>query len=143
MHSKIFILGALASAVTASPIVVARDDPLCYQKTGIQQPTAGTSIPLSQNSNGVNVTVIYCSGQYFKTRSLDLSVGLSQPGSPSGELLAKGVQPDNKDAQGGFYSYRFDVTILPNSGSGERTLNVFETATGKYNGSKHSWVGLI
>jgi hypothetical protein len=82
------------------------------------------------------VEVIYCSGQYFKTSSIDASVWLTFPDSPdSGELLVKDEKPDNKDASAGFYSYRFNVSIAPEDGdyaTGVRTLSVYETTTGKF-----------
>ena len=112
--------------------------PLCTPEAqGIIQPTNGATITQVNDGNydSTIVEIIYCSGQYFKTSSIDASVFLTFPDSPnSGELLAKDVEPDNKDASAGFYSYRFNVTIAPSNGdypTGLRSLSVYETTTGE------------
>ena len=88
---------------------------------------------------GTNVSILYCSGQYFKTSSIDLSVWLSSAdnGVTGGELLAKDVKPDNRDAAPGFYSYGLNVTILPVDGmymTGPYVISVYETMTGEWIG---------
>lgn len=114
--------------------------PLCTPEAqGIVQPANGATVTQTQDSNydGTIVEIVYCSGQYFKTSTIDASVLLTLPGSPdSGQLLAKDVAPDNLDALAGFYSYRFNVTIAPISGTyptGPYTLSIYETTTGYYN----------
>ncbi|GAB7342347.1 hypothetical protein MBLNU457_g0569t1 [Dothideomycetes sp. NU457] len=140
----------LATAIPTNPIstLSARQEsntttPFCYQKSpGIYSPASGAII--TQNTSTydcTNITILYCSGQYFKTSSIDTSVGLSQiyaggPGIASGQLLAKDVKPDNADAQAGYASYRYNVTLCPGGGDyleGEYALSVYETETGYYN----------
>ena len=115
-----------------------RKPPLYARSQGIIQPVDGATITQVNDGNydSTTVEIVYCSGQYFKTRSIDASVFLTFPDSPnSGELLAKDIEPDNKDASAGFYSYRFNVTIAPSDGSyptGVRSLSVYETTTGEF-----------
>jgi len=145
------ILSTVAFAVLATAMPTIQDlkirqvsnetEPFCYQKTpGIYSPAEGAVITQDTSSYGcTNVTILYCSGQYFKTSSIDTSVGLSQiyaggPGITSGQLLAKNVKPDNADAQAGYSSYRYNVTICPGGGDylkGAYELSVLETETGK------------
>lgn len=140
---------ALATAMPTTPIphLSTRQEtntttPFCYQKSpGIYSPAPDAVITQSTSNYAcTNVTILYCSGQYFKTSSLDTSVGLSQlyaggPGIASGQLLAKNVKPDDADAQAGFASYRYNVTICPGGGdylTGDYALSVYETETGEY-----------
>ena len=125
------VYGAPAATTTAK-------SPLCTPEAqGIVKPKNGAKITQVNDGNydSTYVEVIYCSGQYFKTSSVDASVWLTSPGSPnSGGLLLKDVKPDNKDSSAGFYSYRFNVTIAPEDGdyaTGVRTLSVYETTTGE------------
>lgn len=120
--------------------------PFCSQKSpGIYSPASGAIITQSTTAYScTNITVLYCSGQYFKTSSIDTSVALSQiyaggPGITSGQLLAKDVRPDNADASAGVYSYRYNVTICPGGGDylkGEYALSVYETETGECDASE-------
>jgi len=146
------ILSTVAFAVLATAMPTIQDlkirqvsnetEPFCYQKTpGIYSPTEGAILTQDTSDyNCNNFTILYCSGQYFKTSSLDTSVGLSPSYNGvvdinSGELLAKGVKPDDRDAQAGFSSYRYNVTICPVQGeymTGPYALSVFETETGKW-----------
>ena len=129
----------LFSTTFAAPTISRRDDYLCgYGTEGIKLPTANTTIyqTADDDLSCTSVEIVYCSGQYFKTSSLDATVWLSPPGQQSGEILAKNVAPDDSDAPAGYYSYRFNVSICPTSGSymtGQKTLAVYETATGYYN----------
>jgi hypothetical protein len=128
-----------ASFVQAAPAATSTAAaPLCTpEHQGIIQPASGATITQVKNDNGDGTTVqiVYCSGQYFKTSSIDASVFLTAPDSPdSGELLAKDVKPDNQDASAGFYSYRFNVTISPADGdyqTGPYVLSIYETETGE------------
>jgi len=129
-------LAVCASLAQAAP--TARDTPLCPpEHQGIIQPANGATITQVRDSNldGTTVEVVYCSGAYFKISSLDASALFSFPDTLNvGSILAKNVKPDNKDAAAGFYSYRFNVTFTPNSGSyftGLHTLSIYETTTGK------------
>jgi hypothetical protein len=130
-------LAVCASLVQAAPAAPAAT-PLCQpEHQGIIQPASGATITQikDSNSDGTTVEIVYCSGQYFKTSTIDASVLFTSPDSINGGvLLAKDVKPDNKDAAAGFYSYRFNVTISPEDGdyfTGPRTLNIYETTTGK------------
>lgn len=133
-------LALCASIVQAAPsATTTAASPLCTPEAqGIIQPVDGATITQVDDGNydSTTVEIVYCSGQYFKTRSIDASVFLTFPDSPnSGELLAKDIEPDNKDASAGFYSYRFNVTIAPSDGSyptGVRSLSVYETTTGEF-----------
>ncbi|KAG9231603.1 hypothetical protein BJ875DRAFT_469040 [Amylocarpus encephaloides] len=114
--------------------------PICSPQSSLRvvSPTQGSTITQLKTTSldPTNIEIIYCSGQYFKTRTVDISVWLTRPEHINGGvLLAKGVHPDNKDAQAGFSSYRFNVTIAPWGGSygtGERVLRFYETTTGFY-----------
>lgn len=80
-------------------------------------------------------TVIYCSGEYFKTSTIDASAWLTSPGASGGMLLVKDIAPNNEDAPAGYYSYRFNVTIPVIDGnypSGAWTLSVYETTNGEF-----------
>lgn len=130
-------LAACASLIQAAP--TARDAPLCPpEHMGIMQPANGATITQTRDGNldGTTVEVVYCSGAYYKTSSLDASALFSFPDTLNvGSILAKNIKPDNKDASAGFYSYRFNVTFIPNSGSyftGLHTLSIYETTTGEY-----------
>ncbi|MCJ1331200.1 hypothetical protein MMC10_007888 [Thelotrema lepadinum] len=128
---------ASAIPIIGEPIVKRQDDKLCGYETGqaIVEPAANSTI--QQNEDSTTFEVIYCSGQYFKTYSIDASVFLHFPDSPnSGQLLVNNQQPDNLDTDAGFYSYRFNITIYPEDGdylSGQQTLSVYEAASGYYN----------
>lgn len=105
---------------------------------GIKSPTRNATIVQPSDDgvfHGNNITFIYCSGEYYKTRSIDISVTLSLPDSPNrGQLLIKSVQPDNTDAEPGWYSYRGNATVIFSNSAvsmGKRTFSVFETVTGK------------
>ena len=110
--------------------------PFCSGKAaGLYSPTEGAVLTQYITDYACNnFTVLYCSGQYFKTSSIDTSVWLSSAGNDNGMLLAKDVAPDNQDAQAGFYSYRYNVTICPISGeymTGPYVFSVYETQTGE------------
>ena len=89
--------------------------------------------------------MIYCSGQYFETHSIDGSVLLTGTDSlTSGELLIKDQKPDNLDADAGFYSYRFNASISPEDGdyiTGDKTLSVYETTSGNFGVFHRRWNG--
>ena len=112
----------LPATVLASPLHFAEairrqdDGYLCgYGTQGLKKPADNDTI--YQQEDSTTFEVVYCSGQYFKTSTIDASVWLSFPDSfQSGELLTKDQKPDNKDAPAGYYSYRFNVTIYPNDG---------------------------
>lgn len=133
-------LALCASIVQAAPSTTTKTaSPLCTPEAqGIVKPKNGAKITQIDDGNydSTYVTLVYCSGQYFKTSSIDASVWLTSPGSPnSGELLLKDIKPDNKDSSAGFYSYRFNITIAPEDGNyatGVRTLSVYETTTGEF-----------
>ena len=132
-------LALCASTAQASPTpATSAAGPLCTPEAqGIIQPMNGATITQVNDGNydSTTVQVIYCSGQYFETSSIDASIFLTFPDSPSsGELLAKAIKPDNKDASAGFYSYRINVTVSPSDGdypTGLRSLSVYETTTGE------------
>jgi len=136
-------LAASAPAIVHGPInpLVARQTsttttpPFCSGKTGLYSPTEGAVLAQNVTDYGCNnVTVLYCSGQYYKTRSIDTSVWLSSPGGTSGQLLAQDVTPDDADAAAGYSSYRYNVTICPLDGdykTGSYVFSVYETETGE------------
>lgn len=135
------LFGTLAASAPTTSGALRRDtttDPFCYQKSpGIYEPTEGAIISQSITDYTCNnISILYCSGQYDKTRSIDTSVWLSQSstGTGSGELLAKDVTPDDQDASAGFSSYRYNVSVCPSDGdymTGPYILSVYETETGK------------
>jgi len=150
MHFTTLLSLSLATITTAIPTLHApglivrqatnTTSPFCYQKPpGIYSPSSNAILTQDISSYTCNnFTLLYCSGQYFKTSSLSTSVGLSPSSNGininSGELLAKDVKADNADAQAGFYSYRYNVTICPVEGeymTGPYALSVFETETGE------------
>ncbi|KAI4147374.1 MAG: hypothetical protein LQ340_005588 [Diploschistes diacapsis] len=136
LASAALLTAAFASPILSEPILAPRATTLCGEGSqGIKKPARNTTI--QQQEDGTTFEVIYCSGQYFKTSSIDGSVWLHNPSSTkSGQLLVKDRTPDNKDAPAGFYSYRFNITIYPQDGdylSGKQVLSVYETATGYYN----------
>ena len=110
------LTAASATPIISEPIVKRQSDDICgYGTQGIKQPTANSTI--QQNEDSTTFEVVYCSGQYFKTSSLDISAFLHFPDSPnSGQLLVRNQQPDNQDAPAGYYSYRFNITIYPEDG---------------------------
>jgi hypothetical protein len=125
-------------------------DPFCFQKSaGIYSPTNGQTLSQKPNDSGCNnFEILYCSGQYFKSRSVDASAWLSSAAYRSGNdpitagvLLTKGVYPDNKDAESGYSSYRFNVSICAGDGgyrTGPYVLSVYETYSGQFDeGSCH------
>lgn len=135
--SKTSKLSTKSTSKTTSTSAAAT--PLCSQEAqGILVPQPGATIVQTNDGNyGPNYfTVVYCSGAYYKTSSIDGSVWLTFPDEPtSGQLLIKDEKPDNKDAHAAFYSYRFNVTLYPEDGdyvTGERTLSVYETTTGEF-----------
>ena len=121
---SILLAGAgLLTVAFASPVANVgqpkskrQSDTLCgYGTQGIKQPAANSTI--QQNEDSTTFEVVYCSGQYFKTSSIDGSVLLHYPGrADSGQLLVTSQAPDNQDAPSGYYSYRFNVTIYPEDG---------------------------
>ncbi|KAF2860899.1 hypothetical protein K470DRAFT_257447 [Piedraia hortae CBS 480.64] len=144
--SLLTFLACYATATLASPITPRQANattPFCSGKSsGLYKPAEGAI--LSQyisDSECNNFEILYCSGQYFKTSSLDLSVWLSPrfSSSPyqamrSGQLLAKNVKPDDKDSAAGYYSYRFNVSICPIEGeyrTGPYILSAYETYSGQ------------
>lgn len=130
VSSALVVLCATATTLS-KPVVSRQSDTVCgtAQHVGIVQPANGAVITTS------NIPIVYCSGQYFKTSSIDASALLSLPGQfDSGELLVKDIKPDNQDVPAGYYSYRFNATIPEEDGdwpSGQWTLSIYETATGK------------
>jgi len=133
LTSLVFVQAAPATTTTTTAA-----GPLCTPEAqGIVVPADGATITQINDGNYDSTTfeVVYCSGQYFKTSTIDASVLLTFPDSPdSDELLIKDQKPDNQDADAGFYSYRFNVTISPEDGdypTGEHTLSVYETTTGE------------
>lgn len=81
--------------------------------------------------------IIYCSGAYFKTSSIEASALLSFPDSIAlgGQVLVKDAKPDDLDAAAGFSSYRFNASIYPSDGdyyTGEMAISIFETTTGEF-----------
>ncbi|KAF1991423.1 hypothetical protein K402DRAFT_450359 [Aulographum hederae CBS 113979] len=116
---------------------------LCaYGDFGFKSPAPNTTITQLDDGtySGTSFEILFCSNQYFKTRSVGLTVGLSSVGrvDKGGMVLALDYRPsgDGKVAGAGFYGYLFNVTIYPISGSyisGKRTLSGFEVATGYYN----------
>jgi hypothetical protein len=133
---------AFSTSTTASTTTTTTaSTPLCSPEAqGIVKPTPGTIITQTNDGNygPTYFEVIYCSGQYFKTSSIDGSVLLAVPEAPdNGQLLIKDQAPDNLDAYAGFYSYRFNASISPSDGdylTGEQTLSIYETTTGECEG---------
>ena len=125
------------STVDAALVTQRQSSTVCGPgKVGIAEPANNAKIVQIKDGNfsPTNVTIVYCSGQYFKTRTIDASALLTSPGATSGELLVKDVKPDNQDAPAGYYSYRFNATIYPEDGNyltGKRTLTIYETTTGE------------
>jgi len=115
---------------------------LCTSSSpGLKLPLPSQLIPqsVSSSSRGTAIEILYCSSQYFKTRSLSLSVGLSRPDtwSDAGEIIALDYKPSDVQgvAQPGFYGYWFNVTVYPVGGVwpvGVRRLSVFEVASGEF-----------
>lgn len=127
--SSRFIGGiALLSVVTASSAntISLRQSP---STCGV-----GNAPAIVQPSNGVNITsptfqIVYCSGAYDKTRTIDASVWLTSPGSESGQLLVKDMTTNDGD------TYTFNATITPADGlydNGDFVLSVYETTTGMF-----------
>lgn len=112
--------------------------PACKTETsGFLSPVAGSTITQAKGAESTVVEILYCSGQYFKTRPTGASIWLTKgidSALGGGPLLAQNVVPDDHDAAAGFHSYRFNVTIYPEDGSfmqGPYTLSVYETSTGE------------
>ncbi|KAK0536493.1 hypothetical protein OC842_001983 [Tilletia horrida] len=93
------LLGAVAAAPSSSPAIEQQSSPLLAARTeitcepangsptGIILPTAGTKVRA-----GVPFEFAFCSGAYFKTRSLQLLVGFDN-GKGAVNLLAYNVSP--------------------------------------------------
>ncbi|KAF2723495.1 hypothetical protein K431DRAFT_301746 [Polychaeton citri CBS 116435] len=115
--------------------------PCTYGNFGLKKPEVGTVITQIDDGNydGTTFEVLYCSSQYFKTRSISATIGLGWPDSytSGGQILGTpGLSPTDDAADAGYYGYRVNVTVYPLSGNylqGEQTLSVFEVASGYYN----------
>lgn len=141
----------VATALTAPPVPAfssslsrRQDDSLCGTATrvGIIQPANDDSFTFSESADSGTIEVVYCSGQYFKTSSLDASVWLSSR-NPStngnerdyGQLMIHNQEPDNQDSAAGYYSYRMNVTLYPGTTGfqdGDLRLSVYEQYRGKW-----------
>ncbi|KAK3081211.1 hypothetical protein LTS18_009044 [Coniosporium uncinatum] len=153
MLSISFILLAstalLSTLTSATPALTPRQSNtttptyLCnYGDFGLKRPVPNQVIvqSVSTSYQGTDIELLYCSSEYFKTRSLGVSVGLARPESWSsaGEIIALDYKPSDGQgvAQPGYYGYLFNVTVYPISGSypvGLRRLSVFEVASGYHN----------
>ena len=144
-----YLLSTVTAVVSAIPLsspqpiaaVATRQTsstPLCsYGTYGIICPSANKTITQIDDGSesATYFEVIYCSGQYFETSSLNVDVWLSSPGevSSSGIILIEDATPDNQDAEPGYYSYRLNVSITPEDGdyaTGARVLSVYERESG-------------
>jgi hypothetical protein len=141
---------ALLTTVCALPsfssgVVERQSDTACGTATnvGILEPKDGTNFSFD-SSGPANISILYCSGQYFKTSTIDASVwlaprtaySLSAPNSAYGQLMVKNAEPDNQDVPAGYYSYRLNATVYPGSQSfmdGDLVLSVYEQTTGMSN----------
>lgn len=141
------LLAAIVQATsTFSHRALRRDSTLCGQgqHPGILKPTANETLVVSwedQLNLEYVLEIVYCSDAYFKTSSLNVTAWLGFNGGSGGELLASGISPDYSVADGGFYGYRFNVTLTPiDDGSWDsnelRTLNILEWQTGEIDRSR-------
>ena len=141
------VLGTLAHADPALTLV-RRADPVCgdgnsLPAPGIRQPANGSTITWTAaeqaNFEGHAIEIVYCSGEYFKTRSVNATVLLGRTTTPAGGIGPTGeilgsATPTGGAAPGGFYGYVFNVTVWPSNGdfrTGQYDLSVFEWATGE------------
>jgi len=128
---------AITNAIPVEPATIEdRATPACAPgRQALLLPKAGSTID-QYNDGNYDCTmfeVLYCSGQYFKTRSINVDLLLSFPGQTSGQLLEIGQTPTSGTAPAGYYGYRFNATICPEDGdyiTGQRTLTIYETASG-------------
>jgi hypothetical protein len=130
-----------ASFSTSSPLASEDPVPTCQeQEYGIIYPKNGSTITLyDDNTLAPNyVSIVYCSGAYYKIHSVDGSVWLTKPGTysndvQSGDLLVHNQKPSTGVA---YSSYTFNATIFPVDGTqyqrGEYVLSVYETTTGMH-----------
>ena len=137
------VLAALAHA-SPTPTPVRRADSVCGTQPapGIRQPANGTKITWTAaeqaNSDGHAIEIVYCSGEYFKTSSVNVTVLLGAAGTgsgagTSGQILGSAT-PTGGAASSGYYGYVFNMTVEPASGNfftGPYQLSVFEWATGE------------
>ena len=142
----IFATGAALLATTASAAATVakshfiRDsDTICGTEPvpGIRQPANGTTITYTteeqENLDGATFEIIYCSGDYDKTASLNVTALL---GTTSSGLILGSARPNSDAAPAGFYGYIFNVTVYPEDGdyiTGPQQLSIFEVETGYYN----------
>lgn len=142
----LFATGAalLATIASATPTVgkihsIRDSDTPCGSEPvpGFLKPTNGTTITYTaeeqENYDGATFEIIYCSGQYYKTSSLNVKVLL---GPTSGGEVLGSADPTVGAADDGFYGYIFNVTVYPEDGdylTGPQQLSIFEYESGYYN----------
>ena len=111
------------------------DTPCGRQASGsILSPANGTTIVYTaEASEGYSLPIIYCSGEYFKTSSINvtaiLTTGDASTPLRTGEILGS-AEPSDGAAAPGYYGYVFNVAIY--STDGPHQLGIFEWSTGTY-----------
>jgi len=127
---------ATATPLQSASIIESRQAATCGSRLqALLLPVAGSTIDqINDGTYGCTTfEVLYCSGQYFKTRSINVDLLLSNPGESSGQILALGQTPTPGAARAGYFGYHFNATICPADGdyiTGERVLSIYETTSG-------------
>lgn len=138
------IAAAMAALLVAAPIRAAplehsslqpRAIECGYDNFGLHEPANNSVITQHNDGNCTTFEVLYCSAQYFKTRSLSVDVLLSGSGPEtfSNQILVKDATPNNPDS--GYYGYLLNATICPFNGdylTGNYVVTIFEAATGEF-----------
>ena len=133
---------ALLATISSATATIAKvysirdsDTPCGYEPTpGIRKPIDGMTFPYtSDDTDGINIEIIYCSSDYFKTSSINVTVLLSTE-SYSGMIIGF-AEPNSDAAPDGFFGYIFNVTVYPSDFdlTGSQKLSIFEFETGYYN----------
>ena len=139
------ILAAATTASAAYPAArinaVKRVENICgtMPAPGIRKPAEGDTIIYTaeqqKNYDPAIFEVIYCSGDYFKTASLNATALLGDSTS-TGMIIGSASNPTPGVASAGYYGYVFNVSVGPISGNyitGSKKLSVFEWERGYYN----------
>ena len=121
---------AFAALAAAQPTVMStrRADTSCgplpdLPTPGIRKPANDTTFTYPSEEvdrfRRINIKIIYCSGEYFKTSSLNATALLRDGGglgSGSGGMVLGWATPRDDAADGSYYGYIFNVTIGPLNG---------------------------
>lgn len=125
---------ALVALLAAATLVQARPTECGPSDFGLWEPTPNQTITQYNNLSCTDFKVFYCSGQYYKTRSISIDVLLSSGDvTNGGQILVKDAEPNNGAA--GYYGYSLNATICPSSGNyltGPYVLSIFESETGVF-----------